>query len=188
MQVYEWLQREKTKRRNKKGAAAAESISSGGGGDSSSLERSVSQTSTVSLDKLEGILHQYAEKRPRHIRRRSKGLRRGSFSESENTELETTAPVVDAFLDNTKTLGYSGNDGQSKEKENWLTFKADILRIIHTLRLKGWRRVPMEDVGEVDVVRLSGALTNAVYVVSPPVSHASGAKSPPAFAPKKPPP
>jgi choline kinase len=55
-----------------------------------------------------------------------------------------------------------------KEKEAWDTFKFEILRIAHTLRLKGWRRVPMDLSEHMEVQRLSGALTNAVYVVSPP--------------------
>lgn len=47
-------------------------------------------------------------------------------------------------------------------------FGKEIVRLAHTLRLKGWRQVPLEYGGEIDVERLSGALTNAVYVVSPP--------------------
>ena len=213
IEVYEWLQREKAKRKaqnNKRGAPAVPS--EGGAGDDGEgppLERTASQTSEggASLDKLEGILQQYAEKRHQpHVgmRRRTtgRGLQRGSFSESENTELESTAPAVDTFLDNTKTLGHNGgsapvdaddngkNEGVRQAKANWLTFKTDILRIIHTLRLKGWRRVPMEDIAGVGVERLSGALTNAVYVVSPPPKPTSSSAntSTSSFAPKRPPP
>ena len=46
--------------------------------------------------------------------------------------------------------------------------KKEIVRLAQTLRLKGWRQVPIEYGGEIEVERLSGALTNAVYVVSPP--------------------
>jgi choline kinase len=86
------------------------------------------------------------------------------------------------MLDNSKTLSYSGGSADSstenvtlstskraeKEKKAWLAFKSEILRLAHTLRLKGWRRVPLERGGDIEVERLSGALTNAVYVVSPP--------------------
>ncbi len=44
----------------------------------------------------------------------------------------------------------------------------EIVRLAHTLRLKGWRQISLENGGDIDVERLSGALTNAVYVVSPP--------------------
>ena len=52
--------------------------------------------------------------------------------------------------------------------EAWVTFKNEIVRLAHTLRLKGWRRVPLDGGADIEVERLSGALTNAVYVVSPP--------------------
>lgn len=60
---------------------------------------------------------------------------------------------------------------EDAERLAWLTFKSDIIRLAHTLRLKGWRRVPLGDTDAADAVsveRLSGALTNAVYVVTPP--------------------
>jgi choline kinase len=87
---------------------------------------------------------------------------------------------VEAYLDNTKTLAYTGGAAveenldssasvkQSKEADAWLIFKTEIVRIIHTLQLKGWRKVPADLAGDIEVVRLSGALTNAVYVVEPP--------------------
>jgi choline kinase len=55
-----------------------------------------------------------------------------------------------------------------KEKKAWSKFKLEILKLAHTLKLKGWRGIPFEYCDEVEVERLSGALTNAVYVVSPP--------------------
>ena len=93
-------------------------------------------------------------------------------------EVEYGPPAVDAYLDNSKTLAYSGGgvgddeDGvsDSKRKEAWTTFKAEIVRLAHTLEIKGWGKVPMESAVDIDVVRLSGALTNAVYVVTPPAT------------------
>lgn len=101
-------------------------------------------------------------------------------SDTEYREPDIDVPSAEVVLDNSKTLGYSGGAASSetdmvnpkkraaKEREAWLQFKHEIVRLAHTLRLKGWKRLPLEQSGEIDVERLSGALTNAVYVVSPP--------------------
>jgi choline kinase len=98
---------------------------------------------------------------------------------------EDLVPSCEAILDNSKTMAYSGGGAETveeggdatkqsrnlrkeKEREAWAAFKYEIVRITHTLRLKGWRRVPLNQSNEIEVERLSGALTNAVYVVSPP--------------------
>jgi choline kinase len=198
-QVYEWLHHEKSRRQNRK-ARKSETTSHATNGDESDatdgpLERPSSNTpdNSFSLDKLEKILHQYATTRPgsalssthrqivkRHSRRRLKGLRRGSVSESDMTDGDAPPPGVEAFLDNTKTLAYTGGAAveeitdssasvkQAKDAEAWVIFKTEIVRIVHTLQLKGWRKVPADLAGDIEVVRLSGALTNAVYVVEPP--------------------
>ena len=54
------------------------------------------------------------------------------------------------------------------EEIGWDNFKEEILKLTHTLRCKGWRKVALERYKELEVQRLSGALTNAVYVVFPP--------------------
>lgn len=106
-----------------------------------------------------------------------------SSGEDHFDSIDQLVPGCEAILDNSKTMTYGagGPDSEStddltrvvsrrakKEKEAWATFKYEIVRITHTLKLKGWRRVPLEMSGEISVDRLSGALTNAVYVVSPP--------------------
>lgn len=123
-------------------------------------------------------------------RRRSKrqGSTRGlirkastiASSDTEYQEPDIDVPSAEVVLDNSKTLGYSGGAASSevdllnphkralKETEAWLHFKMEIVRLSHTLRLKGWRQIPLDRGREIDVERLSGALTNAVYVVSPP--------------------
>ncbi|MCJ1479082.1 hypothetical protein MMC13_007766 [Lambiella insularis] len=110
-------------------------------------------------------------------------IRKSSTIGSSDTEYfdgDVTVPSADVILDNSKTLSYSGGGADCekerkpsakrawKEKEAWVTFKNEIVRLAHTLRLKGWRRVPLDRGGDIEVERLSGALTNAVYVVSPP--------------------
>ncbi|RMY88655.1 hypothetical protein D0862_10394 [Hortaea werneckii] len=96
---------------------------------------------------------------------------------------EAAVPSCDAVLDNSKTLSYTGGASEEsdvssgdeltrstsfRDQDAWSKFKFEIVRLAHTLRLKGWRKVPLEMCNAITVQRLSGALTNAVYVVSPP--------------------
>lgn len=149
-----------------------------------------SQSSDVALDKLQGILEDtlthlglksipsFPSKVPRHKLRRRGSLKAAS-SDTDYVDGDAIVPSCDAWLDNSNTLKYSGTAkaGETeaeaarraeKEKEAWLKFKNDIIRIAHTLRLKGWRRVGLDEGHTIYVERLSGALTNAVYVVTPP--------------------
>jgi choline kinase len=143
-----------------------------------------------SLDQLAHILEKTlamkpadAKKRMQHFRRSSTGLKRHSAISLDTDYFESVdqlVPSCEAILDNSKTMAYNvdESDGESvpkvsekearKEREAWTKFRAEILRLAHTLKLKGWRKVSMEQSNEIDVQRLSGALTNAVYVVSPP--------------------
>ncbi|KAK3065504.1 hypothetical protein LTS18_006215 [Coniosporium uncinatum] len=148
---------------------------------------------TVALEKLQDILNQGMPS-PQEERRKSTAMRRVSSarkllrrestvgSDTEYADGDPVVPNVDTILDNTNTLAYSGGGAdeealtngdadaiaKKKDKDAWATFKYEIVRLTHTLRLKGWRRVTFERSGEIEVERLSGALTNAVYVVSPP--------------------
>jgi choline kinase len=134
-------------------------------------------------------------------------MKRGSVVSSDTDYFdgaEDLVPSCEAVLDNSKTMAYGGGGAESlsesldssqasrsskKEKEAWATFKYEIVRITHTLRLKGWRRVPLDESNEIEVTRLSGALTNAVYVVSPPKNIRPGSgKHSSLPAPKNPPP
>lgn len=221
-QVLGWLQQEKEKSKrllSKSGepiTPLGHSEADGSNGNSSEVAwPSVSSDRAVSLDKLEKILHHYAtttkDSTPSLLPRRSfrrrpsrpKGLRSGSVSDSDYFE-DAIVPSVDAVLDNTKTLSYTGGAASSdevvreselqtrraKDKEHWLTFKTEIVRLTHTLGLKGWRRVPMESSGDIEVTRLSGALTNAVYVVIPPrqVPPPRNPDGTPNLVPRRPPP
>ena len=148
------------------------------------------------------------EHRGFHLHRRSSSFRKlgksagvGS-SDTEYHDGDVIVPSTEVTLDNSKTLSYAGGAADSekeqpgtskrtaKEKEAWLTFKNEIIRLTHTLRLKGWRRVALDRGGEIKVERLSGALTNAVYVVFPPKTlpqtNADGTKSATAASKKMP--
>lgn len=160
-----------------------------------------SDSSEVSFDRLQRILddsmaglglnlHNLPHVTPRLGRRHSKRslshkslsqLAKGASSDTEYHDGDVLVPSCDGFLDNSKSLSYTGGKSgaddnasiissraQEKERQAWLTFKNEIIRLAHTLRLKGWRRVPLESGDRISVERLSGALTNAVYVVSPP--------------------
>ncbi|OBT93891.1 hypothetical protein VE01_08193 [Pseudogymnoascus verrucosus] len=149
--------------------------------------------STISLEDLQSILEDSKVKstyrpnpespvlRPRRPSYSSRKYtsRRYSTNASSDTEYfdgDVIVPSCDVVLDNSKTLTHpSGTttpttSGRRADKEAavWVTFKSEILRLAHTLRLKGWRRVPLDSGADLEVERLSGALTNAVYVVSPP--------------------
>lgn len=112
--------------------------------------------------------------------RPSMHLSRGASSDTDYVDGDVLVPSCDAVLDNTKTLKYcqasAGADDsasicgrrEEKERQVWTTFKNEIIRLAHTLRLKGWRRVALDSGDDITVERLSGALTNAVYVVTPP--------------------
>jgi len=127
----------------------------------------------------------YRRQTPRSPRIPAKLRRPSSIFASSDTDYleEPIVPSCDVVLDNTKTLTYtsktpllSAKDGaltmrrvsSAKVDDVWKSFKFEIVRLAHTLRIKGWRRVPMELSANIEVERLSGALTNAVYVVSPP--------------------
>ena len=148
------------------------------------LEDNMSQ---FGLDRLPAASPTLGPRRPplhHTARRRSSARKLGGFasSDTEYQDGDVVVPSCDVVLDNSKTMSYCGGGANSstatptlstskraeKERKAWLVFKGEIVRLAHTLRLKGWRRVPLERGGDIEVERLSGALTNAVYVVSPP--------------------
>ncbi|RYP77826.1 hypothetical protein DL771_000923 [Monosporascus sp. 5C6A] len=153
-----------------------------------------SQSSEVSFDRLQRIIEEgmsalglksvphYSPRSGRKPqRKRSVQLHRTASSDTEWYDGDILVPSCDAVLDNSKTMSYSGgrsgsledrssslNKKAEKERIAWITFKNEIIRLAHTLRLKGWRRVALDSGESISVERLSGALTNAVYVVCPP--------------------
>ena len=146
----------------------------------------------IALEKLERILSGFSSTLQRTPKLRPQGspvlTRKGSLaqklmkpstatsSDTEGKDSSVLVPNVEASLDNSKTLAYSGGSSEDettdpakrRDADAWVTFKQEILRITHTLKLRGWRKLPLERASDIDVARLSGALTNAVYVVKPP--------------------
>lgn len=197
-QVVDWLQEEKSNRQKRKHHRRhliphhhhhTPSLP----GDPLSDDSAQDVEGAQSLAKLESILSgftSWSAAMPKLSSRASSALsRKGSIArkfkrasiapQSSDTEFfgdDILVPNVEAYLDNSKTLAFTGGGAdvdtsdaaKKRDYEHWVTFKEDILRLTHTLKIKGWRRVPMEKAKDIDVVRLSGALTNAVYVVRPP--------------------
>lgn len=210
-QVGDWLEHERKKsvnrvkraRRRKSTSPPADEAPEAEQANARARADSIdSQSSDVSFDRLQRILEDsmasmglgslphYAPKvsRPRHKKRRA-SLQRTASSDTDYIDGDTIVPDCDVWLDNSKSLGYTGSNANLEElggkaqrdREAWISFKNEIIRTAHTLRLKGWRRVPLESGEDIDVVRLSGALTNAVYVVTPPSDVPSlDGKKPPA--------
>ena len=144
------------------------------------IESSITNQRTVRIPSL--LRRQSSERRPVSLRK----LRRQSSAASSDTDYQdgdAIVPGVEAFLDNSKTLGSlhgvsetpdANETSQLNRKscrrdiEALDEFKYEIVRLTHTLKIKGWRNVSMEKSAQINVERLSGALTNAVYVVTPP--------------------
>lgn len=68
---------------------------------------------------------------------------------------EALVPTCEVYLGTSEEIGME-------------QFKEEVLKLTHTLKCKGWRRVELDRHQEIKVHRISGALTNAVYMVSPP--------------------
>lgn len=131
-------------------------------------------------------------------------LRHYPTSVSSDTDFQdgdTLVPSCEAWLDNTRTLSCSNstadvsdtldpNRPNAKDFEVWRAFKFETVRLIHTLRVKGWRRVPLDCSSDICIEKLSGALTNSVYVISPPknLSDAQQTTDNGVPMPRKPPP
>ncbi|KAG5990553.1 hypothetical protein E4U43_004259 [Claviceps pusilla] len=212
-QVSDWLEHEKSKmasgrkssshRRKSKSPPDADPSSPSADPVRERSDSVDSQSSHVSFEKLEHILQgslsslgltsipQHPSRFPRRRQASSKpGLHRAASSDTDYVDGDAIVPSCDAWLDNSKTLSYTGGAASTddlssgtkldKDSDAWLVFKNEIIRIAHTLRLKGWRRIPLGAGDLIDVERLSGALTNAVYVVTPPknLSDAQGKKMP----------
>ena len=171
---------------------------------SSSMGLGREDNATPTEDRKDSYFHPPISKRQSSTRRLLRKTSTMVSSDTEYQEPDVDVPSAEVILDNSRTLGYSGGAANSEvdllnpnkraanQKEAWLHFKMDIVRLSHTLRLRGWRRIPIDRGGEIDVERLSGALTNAVYVVSPPkdlprIPPVTG-ESTASLVPKKPPP
>ncbi|KAK5069619.1 hypothetical protein LTR64_008300 [Lithohypha guttulata] len=184
-QVMQWLQNEKSRRSQVSNGDHDADLKTSRNGDTQ-------PDADQSLDQLEAILTKFGDGSAKSKLRRMTGSlanRRGSLgkvllktqrsygpSDTDGGDAIAEVPHIESLLDNTKTLSFAGgaadtsaeDDDKTKEQKHWEVFKQDILRLTHTLGLRGWRRLPIEYAKTMHVERLSGALTNAVYVVKPP--------------------
>ncbi|PKS09547.1 hypothetical protein jhhlp_004164 [Lomentospora prolificans] len=145
------------------------------------LEEGVAAMGLASIPSMTPLLKRRSSGRLRRGHTKSLQLQRVPSSDTDQLDSEIVVPTCEAVLDNSKAMSYSGGNAstedlsasslskrESKGRQAWLTFKNEVIRLAHTLRLKGWRSVPLDGGEKISVERLSGALTNAVYVVSPP--------------------
>lgn len=210
-QVFHWVQQERAKLKDLIDVSTSQLDSK----EDTKQQYNQQTERALALDQLERILSQNpisvgSSKESTRGRRKTstsrsrnstmRALRRGSTSDSDYADMDRPAPSADVVLDNSKTLLFTGGEADDdeagngsgvtpKEREYWLYFKSEILRLTHTLGFKGWRRIPLDAGGRIAVVRLSGALTNAVYVVSPPKNiHTSSTDSKGQVVHRKPPP
>ncbi|THW05388.1 kinase-like protein [Aureobasidium pullulans] len=196
-QITAWLREERKKRDARKTRKTADSqsheeVHSHEGANMAHRSRRRSSGESVDLSRLEQILkesvhfekprrssllHPSIRKRPSVKNLHKSSSNAGHSSDTEFFDGDALVPSAEAWLDNTKTLASAGGAADPAEsteslglgtRQAWSSFKYEIVRLTHTLRIKGWRRVPMDMSNECTVERLSGALTNAVYVVSPP--------------------
>lgn len=152
--------------------------SSGESVDLSRLEQILKESVHFDKPRKSSLIHPSIRKRPSVKSLHKSSSNAGHSSDTEFYDGDVLVPSAEAWLDNTKTLASAGGGagpaestesvGGMSTRQAWASFKFEIVRLTHTLRIKGWRRVPMEMSNECTVERLSGALTNAVYVVSPP--------------------
>lgn len=194
-EVSSWVRNEKerrARRKQKKHAARSGAPTTDGTTEQPSARDSDSDNSD-DLSKLEDILKRTATLEVSQSRKPSlkhkvslKKLHRrkhstAGSSDTDYVDGDVLVPSCDVVLDNSKTVAQPGGASESEDESSmlkrtpsrpeldaWSSFKFEIVRLTHTLRLKGWRRVPMELSNQITVERLSGALTNAVYVVTPP--------------------
>ena len=188
--VAEWLQHEKSKQlkrnmRHPRWNRRHDPVTVGGDVYTDRSKRDpLNEDNDLALDKLESLLTGYMKpswnstsrfppKSPVILGRKAsvaRMLRKQSVPDlSSGTDWhgeEILVPSVEADLDNSKTLAYTGGAGDTdpdmgakakkKDRKHWVIFKQDVLRLTHTLRLKGWRRVTMDEAEEIEVARLSG--------------------------------
>ena len=137
------------------------------------LERILADNMALHHRPSTAIISSNMERRPSysHGRRRSslmRKLRRTSAAASSDTDYfdgDVIVPSCDVVLDNSRTMAYAAGAGQQAssdyvedpkaqaEKEAWVHFKNEIVRLAHTLKLKNWRRVPLDRGFEIEVDR-----------------------------------
>ncbi|KAA8893640.1 choline kinase-like protein [Sphaerosporella brunnea] len=144
-------QRLRKERRKARKAAGQEDESSG--------------SADESLDRLEALLTQRPTP-PVRSRSHSHSMK----SSKRSLKAPPTAPTSDTEYASDGDALVPGCEERLKipEEIGMDEFKREVLKLAHTLRCKGWRRVSLDRYKEVGISRISGALTNAVYMVTPP--------------------
>lgn len=84
---------------------------------------------------------------------RSRSLKGGHNSDTDcASDGEPVVPSCEEVLQKVEEVGMD-------------EFKSQVLKLAHTLRCKGWRRVALDRYKDISVERISGALTNVVSLL-----------------------
>jgi choline kinase len=184
-EVSAWVRNEKERRarRKQKRHAARSGASTTDVASEETSRRGSESDSSDDLSKLEEILKRTASLEVSQSRKPSlkhkislKKLHKRKLStassDTEYVDGDVLVPSCDVVLDNSKTIAQPGGASESEAEDEstqlkntpsrrdvdaWTSFKFEIVRLTHTLRLKGWRRVPMDLSNQITVERLSGA-------------------------------
>ncbi|PWW79803.1 kinase-like protein [Tuber magnatum] len=144
--------------------------SMGGGDIPAPSDSSGDEETQNSLNQLEAILAAaQAPSSAAPSRRPSTSSRRGSSGRRSRTRsLMGNASDTDYASDGEPVVPACEVYLRTVEEVGIDEFKRQVLTLAHTLKCKGWRRVQLDRFKDVTIERISGALTNAVYMVSPP--------------------
>ncbi|KAJ8102157.1 kinase-like domain-containing protein [Lipomyces tetrasporus] len=82
--------------------------------------------------------------------------RRGSTQSGSDHETSKDVPTTDYILDNQLPVDQ---------------LKKELLALTHRLKIVRWRHIPVSEYSQIKITRISGALTNAVYCVTPPAKY-----------------
>ncbi|KAG0126439.1 kinase-like domain-containing protein [Tuber indicum] len=122
-----------------------------------------------SLNQLEAILAGVQESSPTDpSRHQSTSSRRGSSGKSRTRSLMGNASDTDYASEGEPVVRSCEVHLETAEEVGIDEFRRQVLTLAHTLKCKGWRRVPLDRFRDISIERISGALTNTVYMVSPP--------------------
>ncbi|CAZ80857.1 unnamed protein product [Tuber melanosporum] len=116
-----------------------------------------------SLNQLEAILAGVQESSPADpSRHQSASSRRGSWGRSRARSLMVNASDTDYASEGEPVVRSCEVHLETAEEVGIDEFRRQVLTLAHTLKCKGWRRVPLDRFRDISIERISGALTNTV--------------------------
>jgi len=134
----------------------------GGSGDiPASSDTSSDEEAQNSLNQLEAILATAQASSPAAPTRR-RSAPRGSSGKSRARSLMGNVSDTDYASDGELVVPACEVCLKTIEEVGVDEFKRQVLTLAHTLKCKGWRKVPLDRFEDISIERISGALTNTV--------------------------